>query len=103
MMEQIKWDIVQRIFRIRPEEYSAAAIEEIEREKEKELDELQLGGQGGPGAEPAQPSVVRFQKLGAMNHALVVPARNINIVVVSNLYIVSFLLSFLNFNWMLIR
>ncbi len=64
MMEQIKWDIVQRIFRIRPEEYSAAAIEEIEREKEKELDELQLGGQGGPGAEPAQPKRREVPKVG---------------------------------------
>jgi preprotein translocase subunit SecA len=48
MMEQIKWDIVQRVFRMRPDEYSAEAIEEIEREKEKELESLQLGGSAEP-------------------------------------------------------
>jgi preprotein translocase subunit SecA len=59
MMEQIKWDIVQRIFRIRTDEYSAAAIQEIEREKEKELAEIQLGGSGGDGATTEGPQPVR--------------------------------------------
>lgn len=43
MMEQIKWDIVQRLFKMRPDEYSASAIEKIEQAKEKELVSLQLG------------------------------------------------------------
>lgn len=54
MMDQIKWDIVQRIFRMRPDEYSAAAIEKIENEKEKELEQLQLGG-GGDGTTVQKP------------------------------------------------
>jgi len=44
MMHQIKWDIIFRLFKISPEDFSFAAIEEIEREKEKELDSIQLGG-----------------------------------------------------------
>ena len=43
-MEQLKWDIVQRIFKMRPDELSMEAIEKIERQKEKELADLQLGG-----------------------------------------------------------
>ncbi len=46
MMEQIKWDILQRVFHMRPEDYSIDAIEEIEEEKEQELAALQLGGDG---------------------------------------------------------
>lgn len=46
MMEQIKWDIVQRVFKIRPTEYSSSALEKIEREKAKELESLQFGGSG---------------------------------------------------------
>ncbi|KKQ12186.1 MAG: Protein translocase subunit SecA [candidate division TM6 bacterium GW2011_GWF2_36_6] len=45
MMDQIKWDIVQRIFHMRPEDYSIDALEDIEAEKEKELDALR--GVGG--------------------------------------------------------
>ena len=44
MMRQIKWDIVQRIFRMRPENFDSAAIHSIEQEKEKELANLQIGG-----------------------------------------------------------
>ncbi len=44
MMDQIKWDIMQRIFKMRPDEVSAAAIQEIERKKDKELESLHLGG-----------------------------------------------------------
>ncbi len=46
MMEQIKWDILQRVFHMRPEDYSIDALEEIEEEKEQELATLQLGGDG---------------------------------------------------------
>ncbi len=63
MMGQIKWDIVQRIFKMRPDEYSASAIEEIEKEKEKELAELQLGG-SGPGAEAPKPVKRAEPKVG---------------------------------------
>jgi preprotein translocase subunit SecA len=44
MIEEIKWDIVMRIFKMRPDESTIKLIEEIEEEKEKELDSLQLGG-----------------------------------------------------------
>ena len=44
MMDQIKWDIVQRIFHMRPEDYSIDALEDIEAAKEKELDALRSVG-----------------------------------------------------------
>ena len=44
MMYQIKWDIIQRIFRMRPENFSTATIHDIEKEKEKELSNIQIGG-----------------------------------------------------------
>jgi preprotein translocase subunit SecA len=43
MMEQIKWNITQRIFHMRPEDYSIDALDEIEEEKEQELAQLSLG------------------------------------------------------------
>jgi preprotein translocase subunit SecA len=43
MLEQIRWDIVQRIFQMKPDEYTVDVIDEIEEEKEKELESLQLG------------------------------------------------------------
>lgn len=46
MMNQIKWDIVSRIFRMRPDDFSASAIEQIETQREKELDAIQVGGDG---------------------------------------------------------
>ncbi|MFH1644017.1 MAG: preprotein translocase subunit SecA [bacterium] len=44
MMNQIKWDIVQRIFRLRPENVSLSSFHEIEKEKEEELSNIQIGG-----------------------------------------------------------
>ncbi|MFC1894990.1 preprotein translocase subunit SecA, partial [Candidatus Dependentiae bacterium] len=44
MMYQIKWDIVQSMFRISPESFTAANVHEIEREREKELASVQIGG-----------------------------------------------------------
>jgi preprotein translocase subunit SecA len=44
MIGEIKWDIAQRIFKMKPDESTIEMIEEIEEEKEKELDSLQLGG-----------------------------------------------------------
>lgn len=44
MLGQIKWDIIERVFKMKPDQYSAAALEEIERKKEEELDELKMGG-----------------------------------------------------------
>lgn len=43
MMYQIKWDIVQSIFKMKPENFSASEVHEIEREKEKELASIQIG------------------------------------------------------------
>jgi len=48
MMGQIKWDIVHRVFKMRPDKYSATALEEIERRKEQELDALQMSGESEP-------------------------------------------------------
>lgn len=53
MMDQIKWDIVQRIFKMKPDTYSAAALEEIEKEKEKELASLKFGSDITP--TPSEP------------------------------------------------
>ncbi|MBD3231462.1 preprotein translocase subunit SecA [Candidatus Dependentiae bacterium] len=44
MMYQIKWDIIQRIFRIKPEHFSASSVHDIEQEREKELASAQVGG-----------------------------------------------------------
>lgn len=46
MMEQITWNIVQRVFKMRPEDVSASDIHEIEQRKEKELASVQMGGDG---------------------------------------------------------
>ncbi len=55
MLEQIKWDIVGHLFRLKPEEYSASAIEKIEREKDKELDALQFNtSEPEAGSQPVQ-------------------------------------------------
>ena len=52
MMDQVKWDIVTHLFRMRPEEYSQEAIVEIERTREEELEALQLGGAAASDAKP---------------------------------------------------
>jgi len=44
MMEQIKNDIVNRIFKMKPDEYTETSIQEIEKNKEKELKSLNIGG-----------------------------------------------------------
>jgi preprotein translocase subunit SecA len=44
MMDQIKWDTVFHLFRLELDKYSADALEAIEHEHEKELDEIQLRG-----------------------------------------------------------
>lgn len=44
MMSQIKWDAVQGIFKLRPENLSISNLHEIETEREKELASLQMGG-----------------------------------------------------------
>ncbi len=44
MMYEIKWDIVRMIFRMRPENFDAARVHEIEKEREKELAAAQVGG-----------------------------------------------------------
>ncbi|KKP24167.1 MAG: Protein translocase subunit SecA [candidate division TM6 bacterium GW2011_GWF2_28_16] len=44
MMYEIKWDIVRMIFRMRPENFDAARVHEIEQEREKELAAAKVGG-----------------------------------------------------------
>jgi len=51
MMNQIKWDIVSRIFRMRPDDFSSSAIQHIEHAREKELDAIQIGGDGSEDAD----------------------------------------------------
>jgi preprotein translocase subunit SecA len=41
MMKQIKWDIIQRLFRLRPENFDTAHVHELERERQKELSAAQ--------------------------------------------------------------
>ena len=62
MIEQTKWDIVQRIFKMRPDESTIKLIEEIEEEKEKELDSLQLIG--GDESSKSQPAKRATPKIG---------------------------------------
>jgi preprotein translocase subunit SecA len=62
MMDQIKWDIVMHLFRMKPEQYSASALAEIERKHQRELKELQLGGRSE--AAEAQPVRRDTQKIG---------------------------------------
>lgn len=53
MMNSIKWDSMQRLFRIRPEHFSQAAFDSLEKEREKELAELQhVGGDDSSSNEP---------------------------------------------------
>ncbi|MBD3273214.1 preprotein translocase subunit SecA [Candidatus Dependentiae bacterium] len=44
MMYQIKWDIIRMIFRMRPENFDASRVHEIEKEREKELAGAKIGG-----------------------------------------------------------
>lgn len=43
MIERITWDIVHRVFKMKPEDFSSASIQQIESEKEKELAAIQVG------------------------------------------------------------
>ena len=43
LIDQIKWDIVERVFKIKPEGLSASSMHEIEQEKERELASIQVG------------------------------------------------------------
>lgn len=60
MMDQIRWDIVQRVFHMRPEDYSVGVLDEIEEEKEQELAALQLGG--GDGTDAPQAKTVKREQ-----------------------------------------
>ncbi len=44
MIEQISWDIINRAFKMRPNEQTISTLHEIEKKKEKELAALKLGG-----------------------------------------------------------
>lgn len=46
MMYQIKWDVVHHIFKIKAEEFSPVAVDSIERDREKELASIKIGGDG---------------------------------------------------------
>jgi len=54
MMEQIKWDSVHRIFKMKPDQYTASSIHEIEKAKEKELESLKVGGDQAVSSEPVR-------------------------------------------------
>lgn len=43
MMNQIKWDAISSLFRMQPEAFDAATISEIEKTKQKELNDLKFG------------------------------------------------------------
>ncbi len=53
MIEQISWDIVERAFKMRPNEDTVATLHEIEKKKEKELAAIMLGGDGTGAADAA--------------------------------------------------
>ncbi|MBU1007801.1 preprotein translocase subunit SecA [Candidatus Dependentiae bacterium] len=44
MMSQIKWDVVQGVFRMKPDDLTVSHLHQIESEHEKELDSLKIGG-----------------------------------------------------------
>jgi len=44
MMNQIKWDVVQGVFRMKPDDLTVSHLHQIESEHEKELESLQIGG-----------------------------------------------------------
>jgi len=43
MMQQITWDIIESIFKMKLDDYDQSSLDKIEREKERELDEIQIG------------------------------------------------------------
>ncbi|MFH1832174.1 MAG: preprotein translocase subunit SecA [bacterium] len=59
MMEQITWNIVQRIFRMRPDEVTVSEIHDIEKRREKELASVQIGGDGT--SDPSAKTVKRSE------------------------------------------
>jgi preprotein translocase subunit SecA len=44
MMEQITWNIVELIFKMKPDNYTPSKLHEIEQRKEAELADIQIGG-----------------------------------------------------------
>lgn len=51
MIQRITWDIVHRIFKLKPEDIDAASLEQLEATKTRELANLQVGGDSSnPGA-----------------------------------------------------
>jgi preprotein translocase subunit SecA len=46
LMVQIKWDIVQGVFRMKPEDLTLSKLHEIAKEHEKSLEDIQIGGDG---------------------------------------------------------
>jgi preprotein translocase subunit SecA len=44
MMTQIKWDVVNGVFRMKPDDLTISHLHKIESEHEKELESLQMGG-----------------------------------------------------------
>lgn len=63
MMQQITWDIIESIFKMKLDDYNQASLEKIERDKERELDEIQIGGSdeesGSPSTRREGPKVGR--------------------------------------------
>ncbi len=63
MMHQVKWDIIQRIFKLKPENFSSSHIREIEQGRQKELDSMQTAGPSEEAARP-EPFKRKAKKVG---------------------------------------
>ncbi len=64
MMKQIKWDIIQRVFRLRPENFTASHVHEIEEDRKKELSEVQATHSSGEKQEGTQTYKREEKKVG---------------------------------------
>lgn len=62
MMEQIKWDMVQGIFKMKPSDASLEALSQIEEKRQRELDEIKMGN--GDSTKSSQPVKRSQPKVG---------------------------------------
>jgi preprotein translocase subunit SecA len=61
MMKQIKWNIIERIFKLKPENFTERHIDEIKDERQRELDQIQTSHNA---QEQAQPQRRAENKIG---------------------------------------
>ncbi len=64
MMEQITWDIVQRIFRIRPSSQTSAALQAMEKKRDKQLSTLHMSEASELGQPQTQSAKRNVSKVG---------------------------------------